>query len=231
METTNSSKTLRKNTNLYRYDLTDNTPKNWSTDVHSVEYSTGRGYKNNCGAFFFFDNITAAEKLCEKAKKEANIQTSTITSCHTTKDLTFLNLSEYENPSQMICNLYEKGIDIFNKGFVKFGEDPTDDASIDVLKEAFVKVLNTSKETKEGLSIITQYSQKINDFFDSFESERKGHACRYICQLLTDFDNGPIFKKMLLEKGFDGYCFREDPGSLTYCIFDSHALSSPERDR
>lgn len=49
------------------------------------------------------------------------------------------------------------------------------------------------------------------------------------CQNLTMYANGPIFKKLILSKGLDGYCFPEiERERKIYCIFNVAKMSPPK---
>ena len=50
----------------------------------------------------------------------------------------------------------------------------------------------------------------------------------FLGQSLTDFGNGQVFKKLLLDKCLDGYVFMEEFSSNTYCVFSSDYISVPE---
>ena len=65
---------IPKGTNLYRYCLGDDMPKEWSTGYHSPGYhSKEYGDKNQIGAFFFYLNEETAYNVLRVAlKKTAN---------------------------------------------------------------------------------------------------------------------------------------------------------------
>ena len=56
----------------------------------------------------------------------------------------------------------------------------------------------------------------------------------YFGQMITDFNNGIEFKRIVLESNneIDGYRWPEhnDPRGLTYCLFSSSKLSNPKMD-
>ena len=64
---------------------------------------------------------------------------------------------------------------------------------------------------------------RVANFYNTIDE--KDQLC-FACQQLTDFENGFIFKKILQDKGFDGYMFHEAE-STTFCIFQSNKLSEP----
>lgn len=219
------SKILHIDTELYRYDLSDSLPNDWTTDYHSIEYSYDRGFKNKCGSFFFYDNEQTSLDVLKNAAQMRGVHVATITSCHTLKEVTLLDLSKYDSPSQLLCCLYKNGIDVFNKGFYCYDEDHSKDRKIDEMKESLVAILTKDNKTMEDMLSNINTANKINEFF--YSKKCSPCKCRYLGQLFTDFDNGPKFKKMLLDKDYDGYCFREDPCGMTYCIFDQNVLSAP----
>lgn len=219
------SKILHIDTEFYRYDLSDSLPNDWTTDYHSIEYSYDRGFKNICGSFFFYDNEQTALDVLKNAAKKRNVHAATITSCHILKEITLLDLSKNVSPSQLLCCLYKNGIDVFKKDFYRYDEDPSKDRKIDEMKESIEAIVTRDNKAREDMSFIIKTATKINDFF--YSKKCSPCECRYLGQLFTDFDNGLKFKKMLLDKGYDGYCCMETLNGVTYCIFDHNVLSSP----
>lgn len=73
--------------------------------------------------------------------------------------------------------------------------------------------------------------QLANIITKFIEPKRGNDSYRYLGQLLTDFENGPIFKKLVIQREYNGYLFYEHdrncPMVTTYCFFDSASLSKP----
>lgn len=46
-------------------------------------------------------------------------------------------------------------------------------------------------------------------------------------QSLTDFRNGVAFKEMLIRNHWEGYVFKEEERSNTYCLLDATKLTEP----
>ena len=222
------SRILNCNTELYRYDLDDNLPDDWTTDYHSKEYTCDRGFKNKCGAFFFFDNKQTALDVFKYAA-EKGAREGTITTCYIKKQVSLLDLSDFQFPSGILCFLNKNGMSVFNKGFYRYGENQSEDVLFDDIKALIDEILSRENDTLEDMSFIINKSNQINEFF--YFKECSPCKCRYIGQLLTDFDNGPKFKEILLDKGYDGYCFKEIPKGVTYCIFDHNVLSAPRHEK
>ncbi len=49
--------------------------------------------------------------------------------------------------------------------------------------------------------------------------------------MVTDFENGMVFKRLLIEKGYEGYQFMEEKSSPTICLFDSSKISKPTHQK
>jgi hypothetical protein len=55
----------------------------------------------------------------------------------------------------------------------------------------------------------------------------------YFGQLLTDFNNGKVFLKLLAKSKLNlgGYTWRESPDGLTYCLFNHNKLFIPTKEK
>lgn len=211
---------LQKGSWLYRYNLGTNLPDQWAGSYHSPEYSdTEFGHKNQIGALFFYeDEITAKQVLCAALDKDnlnSSYSQNTITSCQLVEDVRLLDISNCEIPMRVLVILNEEGIDVLNERFLKHDNG---DFRFSVLKKDFDFVMNAQNIMNND---VLGAANRINTFFHQKETES-----RYLGQLLTDFENGKDFRSQLVEKGFDGYCFTEEP-SPTICIFDAAKLTSP----
>ena len=193
---------LEKGDSLYRYDLGDRHPAEWSINHPNPEYLTERyGPKNKIGAFFFFDTEKTAKQVLAQAvvdqkKKGIPHSQATITSCEVTDSIVLLDLETRLSDCSSIINfLHELDMNVISNEFYNYH------------KGQFFEQLKSAAE------------QEINDFFCSYPP--------YLCQLLTDFNNGTAFKKLLEKQGYEGYVFMEDFFSNTYCLLSSAKISPP----
>lgn len=210
-------------TNLYRYCLGNDIPKEWSTEYHSPEYySNEYGEKNQIGAFFFYrDEKTAYNVLTaaiEKAAKHGqNYQNNTLTYCQIIEDISILDLTYCDRPVQMLNILYDEGVDVLTSDFFLH---PNKEQSFDTIRGYHQYIMDNRKTNDiKVCSEILNKADKINKFF-------KEHV-GYTGQLLTDFGNGIPFKRLLEEKGYEGYQFMEEKSSPTICLFNSSKLTLP----
>ena len=205
--------TLETGISLYRYSLGDNMPEEWQADFHNIEYDyPGIGPKNQVGAFFFYPNKETAHKVLKVAigKMEAqgrHFERNTITRCSTTAEIRLLDLTTCTQPVDVLYTLYNNEIDILDGSFIK-KLDVNTSQNLSDIRNAF-----------ENITTNRQSIDVVNAFFYSLVG--------YIGQLLTDFENGSVFKKLLYERHYEGYAFQEEPTSPTICIFDSAKLSLP----
>lgn len=214
---------LSQGTNLYRYNLGTDIPDEWSVEYHSPEYfSKQHGHKNQIGAFFFYVNEITASNVLSAAIKRATCRgqiyrNNIITKCKTTADLEILDITGCERPIQILNKLYDEGIDVLTSEFLCHLNNAMPFSDI---RNSY-KYIEDNKKS-DDISILTEinnFATKIDNFFD----RRVG----YTGQLLTDFGNGIHFKRILEEKGFDGYQFNEERSSPTICLFDSSKLTPP----
>ena len=202
---------------LFRYGLNSTFPDQWDSNEHSIEYfSEEYGHKNQIGAFFFYDNKTAALQVLSAAidKQKRNgklITVATISTTEVTKEITLLDLESGINTcTQMLTCLYNLGIDVVTDDFYNYH----DKEKFSSIREQFMKLY--SNNWRERISAATA----VDSFFHSLPP--------FLGQSLTDFGNGQVFKKLLLDKCLDGYVFMEEFSSNTYCLFSSDYISVPE---
>jgi hypothetical protein len=214
---------LNKGTHLYRYCLGDNAPAVWSKDYFSPEYNYPKyGRKNQIGAFFFYlDEQTArnvlGQALKNSSKRGESYPQNTITTCETIEDISLLDITGCDRPIKILNVLYDAKIDVLTNDFVRhlYGDVP-----FDVIRAYHQFIMEHENDNEVHISREKiNYAAKIDDFFQFLVG--------YTGQLLTDFGNGVHFKRLLLEKGYEGYQFMEESSSPTICIFDSSKLSSP----
>lgn len=219
---------LPAHTPLYRYDLKE-PPKEWSTSFHEYKYE-GWGNKNIIGAFFFYDNIENCQSTCAN---EANYQgTYYLTKCETAREANLLCLC-FEKMIRLLDVLYHEGIDVFNSEMCTFSTGdarPLSNKSEEF--ERYIKLVDKEqKSDKDCMKLLSL----VNDITQYIEPSRGNANFRYMGQLLTDFMNGPIFKRYLSENGYEGYVFFEhDEGTpcvKTYCFFDQTLLSTPSCEK
>lgn len=211
---------------LFRYDLIC-PPVIWDNDYKNIEYVYDNDgnhiVKNRIGAFFFYDSLAGAYNTGCIAAKNKNIQTIWLTETSISQEITLLDISCFDNISSILLAFEDFGMDVLNDNFCRYDSlnAHTSFHELRPLLDELITLRNRSqKTTEEHLHILT-LSEQIGSFF------KHNYQIGYFGQLLTDFDNGFAFKGLLLEKGYNGYIFRESYTSKTYCIFDASALSIP----
>lgn len=141
--------------------------------------------------------------------------------------ISLLKFSHFTNISSILLAFEEFGIDVLNDRFFKFNSCGACE-SFEKLRPLLDELKDLDqKENKNDREImkISDLAYEIGKFF--YSNER----IDYFGQLLTDFGNGNTFKNILIEKGYDGYIFREDYNSSTYCLFEASALSKPQHKK
>lgn len=213
---------LEKNDSLFRYDIGINLPEEWSTGYHSKEYtypgnvSQGAGLvKNKINALFFYSNEKTAKYVLEAAKTKLTLPPkteATITNTTIQTDIPLLDLStDIVRCSSLLGVLHELGIDVLSNSFINFSRKERPPFS--TIKKDFDDLFSADLRVK--LNAVNH----IDDFFFGL--------LPLLGQLLTDFDNGFVFREMLLTRGYEGYVFNEEPSSPTYCLFSPEKLSRP----
>lgn len=207
---------LEKGDSLYRYDLGDCHPAEWSICHPNPEYLTKQyGPKNQIGAFFFFDKESTAKQVLSQAvvnqeKKGINYSKGTITSCEVTDSIVLLDLeTDLIGCSNIISVLYELDLNVISNKFYNFQKKQP----FEQLKEAISNLYSDQPLIKLSAA------NEINEFFCSCPP--------YLGQLLTDFKNGIAFKALLEMQGYEGYVFMEQFSSNTYCLLSSDKISPP----
>jgi len=219
---------LTTHTPLYRYDL-QKPPTQWSVDFHEYNYGD-RGYKNIIGAFFFYDNMDDCIRTC---KNEHLFECfGYFTRCQTIRDLNLLDIRT-ECMIRILDILYENDIDVLIPEISTYSHG--DVRPLSAIKHDFEKyVYLVNKQEKTDRECCTQLGL-VNKISSYIEPRYGNDSFRYLGQLLTDFENGQIFKEKLIQKGYDGYVFYENnlgtPCVTTYCIFESNSLSSPNCEK
>ncbi len=220
-----TSRVLRKGMKFYRYDLCC-PPDTWSTDYKSIEYQyEEHGEKNKIGAFFFYDNPADCERTAVNATKKRPGTPLWYTECNLTEDVKVLDLSQ-GHIRNMIDALYAEGIDVLRGDFENH-----------INRQTYLDVRKTYRDLKINTDLMKSFmlAKQLLDFWGQSNEARGRYD--YFGQQLTDFGNGFVFKQLLEEKGFAGYCFCEgghnEKGeeATTYCLFTAESLSNPEHKR
>ena len=219
---------LTTHTPLYRYDLKE-PPTQWSVDFHEYNYGD-RGYKNIIGALFFYDNIDDCIRTCQNEHLFEGV--GYFTQCQTIRELNLLDILT-ECMIRILDILYENDIDVLIPEISTYSYG--DVRPLSVIKhdfEEYVYLVNKQEKTIQESCTQLGLVNKISSYI---EPQYGNNSFRYLGQLLTDFENGPIFKEKLKIKGFDGYVFYENdsgtPCVTTYCIFENTSLSSPNCEK
>lgn len=212
--------TLNSGYNLYRYNLTE-PPINWSEQYQNPQYQSSRGTKNAIGAYFFYSKKDTAIAVGHKAittmeQKEQGDRNLYITKAYLTSDVNLLDLSFNEPwPELMLDKLDDNGIDVLTASFTHLNPK----YNLAFIRDDYLAVKN-AKQSGSPLSWDDQRRININSFFYGNSS--------HLGQCLTDYNNGAIFKSMLMVKGYVGYIFVEEVNDPTICLFNSDCLSRPE---
>lgn len=218
-----TSRVLPKGMKFYRYDF-GCPPDTWSANYKSREYQyEGNGSKNKIGAFFFYDNIEDCERTARNARVKHMDAQMTYTECYLTDDIKILDLRQ-AHIRNMIDALFAEGIDVLRGDFINHNNQK----SYWIVRKAYRDLADNADWMK-----CFKLAKQLLDFWGS--SNENGGNYGYFGQQLTDFDNGFIFKQLLEEKGFAGYCFYEGGRSekgeeaITYSLFSSTSLSQPKK--
>ncbi|HBN62620.1 MAG TPA: hypothetical protein DD424_01810 [Porphyromonadaceae bacterium] len=209
-------------TTFYRYDLSE-TPSIWNGSYHSIEYSTKEGieniHKNQCGLLFFYETESTTIKTAERALERHNKTEFWLTTAYVDKPLQLLDLRGGAT-LVILNNLYVNGIDVFNSPLTITGLK--DSIPLKVLEPLYYYLMQSAVGGKE-------YNDKWFQLHEPFIFP--GSPYSLLGQRLTDYENGEVFKSLLIEKKYDGYIFDESFGASTICLMDSTKLSTPESIR
>ena len=226
----NTHRIINAGLSLYRYDVIEPPKGRWVQDYKSPIYCwDDAGPKNEVGAFFFFDDEDETIKVGKNVlnQKDNMIKAFNpefsiwITKTIIQDNLYMLDLSECKNVVDLYIILWKEQIDVFRDDFYKFVY-PYGSKPLSLIKEDIKLIVCHDNEVKSDKRQECKYN--IYNFYNTIDESKQ---LAYACQGLTDFSNGKIFKKLLEEKGFDGYIFRETDAN-TFCMFNSNKLSIPE---
>lgn len=220
----NNTITLNQGTNLFRYDI-EKPPVSFTTEYNNSEYVFGDRKKNMAGLFFFFIDEKLRDDVARIAAGSRESVQVYYTRCILEKDVTLIDLREYNGITNMIMHLEEMNIDIFTDNFHQYNLDGSR-KSLGILRSTI-----DSLKTVKGEENIAKRYELINNIYKDFRPYfGLNENVNYFGQLLTDFENGYSFKSIVSNLGIDGYCWDENRGHVnneTICLFDSTYLSAP----
>lgn len=218
----NKSMNIPTGTSFYRYDLLE-PPKIWDRSYHSLEYSIndadGFLQKNQSSLLFFYDSESTTIKTAERALERHNKTEFWLTTAYVDKPLQLLDLRGGAT-LVILNNLYINGIDVFNSPLSLTGLPES--APLKSLEPLYYHLMQNAIGGED-------YNDKWLRLHEPFIYP--GSPYSLLGQRLTDFENGEVFKSLLLENKYDGYIFDESFGASTICLMDSTKLSTPESIR
>lgn len=202
---------------LYRYGLEQDYPDVWCNNIHNPEYNfDGLGHKNQIGAYFFYKDENTAKRVLKVAikKQEAEkgkiVKKATLTTCTVREDIVLLDLfTGIERCSNMVSALRGLELNVVTNSFYNYQKK-----ACYTEIERDLDLLNS-----ENLEEKMDAAQRINNFFYN--------SLPLLGQSLTDFDNGSVFKEMLICNHWEGYVFKEEETSNTYCLLATTKLTNP----
>lgn len=204
---------------LYRYDLTE-PPKAWDPTYRSVEYMGNDKVeilsKNQAGLLFFYDSESTTIKTAELAMKRHNKTEFWLATASVIKPLRLLDLRGGAT-LVILNNLYVNGIDVFRSSLTTTGLKDSDQ-------------LRTLESLYYYLMQNVMGGEDYNDTWLRLHEPfiYPGSPYSLLGQRLTDYENGEVFKSLLLANKYDGYIFDESFGASTLCLTSSTKLSAPE---
>lgn len=220
--------TLNSGTELYRYDLSQ-PPQTWSTKHKNPEYCfEDYGDKNKAGLFYFFRTENQAVMTANVAKKTKNINSDIwITNCQLTQDVNLLDCRHYTSVVSLLIDFKNNHIDTLTNQYRPFGVNRADYTFGELRK--FIEYIEENSSNKD--KVVTEKLLLINDLVErKLLLSEANNKVGVLCQQLTDYDNGLVFKQALQSLHFDGYIFNESNGEEkrdTICLIDSTKLSAP----
>ena len=201
---------------LYRYGLEQNYPDVWCSNIHNPEYNfDGFGHKNQIGAYFFYNDENTAKRVLKVAIKRQEekgeiVEKVTLTTCTVLDDIVLLDLfTGIERCSNMISVLRELNLNVLNGSFYNYWRNKCCTEIECDLKLLFSGNLEEKLEA----------AARIDNFFCNSPS--------LLGQSLTDFENGDAFEDMLIRNHWEGYVFKEEESSNTYCLLAATKLTKP----
>lgn len=108
---------------------------------------------------------------------------------------------------------------------------------ISVLRDLNLNVVSSSFCNYQKKADYTKIERDLKLLYFGNCTEKIGAAARIddffygslplLGQSLTDFDNGVAFKEMLIRNHWEGYVFKEEESSNTYCLLAATKLTDP----
>ena len=131
--------------------------------------------------------------------------------------MNLLDITNCQRPVNILNILHDEGIDVLTTDFNKYLDDMVPFYQI----RGHHQFIMQNEGTNDWIvkSDIKEYGVQIDQFFH--------WRVQYIGQLLTDFGNGVTFKRLLQERGYEGYQFMEEKFTPTICIFEADKLTVP----
>ncbi len=217
---------------LYRSDPGEDDSKipsdKWSTEYKNPDCKVlpdgakDRVTKNPAGLFFLTDSIDIAKAYSKRHNKFYLSQTET------KEKIRVLDFSSCVNVFQMLCILNDININILTDKYYCWEGG---NLKATTFKDKFETTFNTLIQ----LNYIDESVEEIYNIFEKFnsicpENDRLENVGFY-GQMLTDNDNGFLFKDALLKLNIHGYRWREwgDMRGFTYCLHDYNMLSDPQK--
>ena len=221
---------LEPGNQLYRYDIVQ-PPKEWSTVFKNPEYVyPDTGIKNQIDAFFFFNSIffaieTGRCALEKERKKGYPYQGLWITKCTIEESVKLFDLRDFVLCVELLSVLDRTGYGIFSDKFKTWKGIPL--SKILPILRPIEDILLNPNDAYANVTVreAVLEIQKILEI----QNDHIGH----LLQLFTDYSNGVYFRKLLQDKGYEGYIFNETnsfcpiPGSDTICVFESIKFQPP----
>ena len=191
--------------NLYRYDL-EIPPSSWNSLHHCMhtEYANidNWGPKNTEAFYFLFDNLETASYLGNFVANKKKKDRYWITHANTNTTLDILDFSECKSLHDFLNIIDFHQIDIYNSAI------------------QMNKVDNITIKSLENHIPDTRIFPECDPLIE----------VAWFGQLLTDYQNGKIFKELISISNLeiDGYRWKENQDdTLTYCLFEHDKLDKP----
>lgn len=191
---------------LFRYNI-EEPNSNWDSKFYALKseynYEDGTVIKNEIGAYFFYDTKEAAINTAQVAVANRSENSFWLTQTSTQQEIKIIDFSNCSSVYDFVIILNDLEIDICIKGFKLNG-----------LCRDLSELVNCNNDTR----LFPKYPIEIE--------------LSYLGQLLTDFNNGEVFLKLIAKNkmNIDGYKWRESTDGLTYCLFSNDKLSEPIKE-
>ena len=207
---------------VVRYDL-QQPPMTWDQEYHSCEYTLNENeeivHKNQSGLLFFYDSESTTIKTAEQAMKSHDKTEFWLTTAFVNNPIRLLDL---RGGATLVIfnNLFVNGIDVFNSPLTITGLK--DSVPLKAIESIYFDLMQNVIDSDD-------YNKKWMQLHEPFIYP--GSPYSLLGQRLTDFENGEVFKSLLIANKYDGYIFDESFGASTVCLMDSTKLSEPERTK